>query len=307
MMDYGSSLNFSSKKTDFGGGVFMFGNFAAFGNMLLLFFILVLGFKVLYLDCYYNGLVQFLDNFRGKADDFRHGFCSSIDVCGMCYSKISSCKVGILNLLDNSVPDLKNPVRNKEISIVVEETSILNESVDNEEEKGGEEEFGDEYKEDEERDLQALRKAVRIQRERVRNACLELEKERLAAASAANETMAMIMRLQSELSSIQMQANQYQRMAEQKQLHDQEVIHSLRWIVLKQESERSILESQLNLCNQERMMDWKAGDEDGLEGIDCTPNRFSASSGGDLAEELISSLDMDSVSKVSSHFEEMVI
>ncbi|KAF9589039.1 hypothetical protein IFM89_018301 [Coptis chinensis] len=149
-----------------------------------------------------------------------------------------------------------------------------NESVDNEEEKGVEEELGDEYKEDEERDLQALRKAVRIQRERVRKVCLELEKERLAAASTANETMAMIMRLQSEVSSIQMQANQYQRMAEQKQLHDQEVIHSMRWIVLKQESERDILESQLNSCKQGRMIDWKAGDEDGLKGIDCTPNRF---------------------------------
>ncbi|KAF9615936.1 hypothetical protein IFM89_027185 [Coptis chinensis] len=88
--------------------------------------------------------------------------CASIEVCGIRYSKISSCKV------------------------------------DNKEEKGVEEEFGDEYKEDEDMDLQALRKAVRIQRERVCKACLELEKERLAAASSANETMVMIVRLQSE-------------------------------------------------------------------------------------------------------------
>ncbi|KAF9615257.1 hypothetical protein IFM89_022554, partial [Coptis chinensis] len=80
---------------------------------------------------------------------------------------------------------------------MMEYGSSLNFS-NNEEEKGVEEEFGDEYKEDEERDLQALRKAVRIQRERVRKACLELETKRLAVASVANETMAMIMQLQSE-------------------------------------------------------------------------------------------------------------
>ncbi|GAB4838397.1 hypothetical protein Ancab_027932 [Ancistrocladus abbreviatus] len=57
--------------------------------------------------------------------------------------------------------------------------------------------------------------------------------------------MAMILRHQNEKSSIQMQANQMQRLAEEKQLHDQEVIESLHRIIMKHESERSLLEDQL--------------------------------------------------------------
>ncbi|KAK6916207.1 GTD-binding domain [Dillenia turbinata] len=104
--------------------------------------------------------------------------------------------------------------------------------------------------EDEEDDVIVLRNMIKIERHRADKACLELEKERVAAASAAEEAMAMILRLQNEKSSIEIHANQYKRVAEQKQLYDQEVIESLRWIIMKHESDKQALEQKLKLCKQ---------------------------------------------------------
>lgn len=60
--------------------------------------------------------------------------------------------------------------------------------------------------------------------------------------------MDMILRLQSEKRSIQIEANQSKRLAEQKQQYDQEIIQSLQWLIFKHESERNFLENQLKLC-----------------------------------------------------------
>ncbi|KAL2504706.1 putative ovule protein [Abeliophyllum distichum] len=103
---------------------------------------------------------------------------------------------------------------------------------------------------DEELDITELRKLVKIERRRASAACTELEKERAASATAAEETMAMILRLQNEKSLIEMEANQYRRLAEKKQLHDQEVIRSLQWLVLRHSSERALLEDQLISCRR---------------------------------------------------------
>ncbi|KAK0588935.1 hypothetical protein LWI29_007424 [Acer saccharum] len=76
-------------------------------------------------------------------------------------------------------------------------------------------------------------------------ACLELEKERIASSSAADESMAMILRLQNEKSAAEIEANQYCKLAEKKQEFDKEVIESLQWIVMRHESERFLLEEKL--------------------------------------------------------------
>lgn len=81
-------------------------------------------------------------------------------------------------------------------------------------------------------------------RKRATVAYAELEKERTASATAAEETMAMILRLQNEKSLIEMEANQYRKSAEKKQLHDQEVIRSLKWLLLSHSAEKSLLEDQ---------------------------------------------------------------
>jgi hypothetical protein len=56
---------------------------------------------------------------------------------------------------------------------------------------------------------------------------LELEKERNASATAANEAMGMIARLQEEKAAVLMEARQFQQVVEQKSMHDQEAIEGL--------------------------------------------------------------------------------
>ncbi|KAJ1422949.1 GTD-binding domain [Sesbania bispinosa] len=63
--------------------------------------------------------------------------------------------------------------------------------------------------EDEMFDVMSLRKLVKIERQRFHAPCAEIKKERVAASTAAKEAMAMILRLQSEKSSVEIRANQF--------------------------------------------------------------------------------------------------
>lgn len=124
------------------------------------------------------------------------------------------------------------------------------------------------YDVDKECDVEKLRKLVMIERERGNAAYVELEKERMAAATAAEETMAMILRLQKEKSVIEMEAHQYRRLADEKQLHDQEVIESLRWIAMRCQSAGIQLEDQVRLLKQKVELHLKVDAEDQSEGVD---------------------------------------
>ncbi|KAE8695562.1 Ankyrin repeat-containing protein, putative isoform 1 [Hibiscus syriacus] len=74
---------------------------------------------------------------------------------------------------------------------------------------------------------------------------LELEKERIAAATAADEAMAMILRLQEEKATIEMEARQYQRMIEEKFAYDAEEMNILKEILLRREREKHFLEKEV--------------------------------------------------------------
>ncbi|KAL0376923.1 UNVERIFIED_CONTAM: putative myosin-binding protein 5 [Sesamum calycinum] len=74
---------------------------------------------------------------------------------------------------------------------------------------------------------------------------VELEKERSAAATAADEAMAMILRLQEEKASIEMEARQYQRMIEEKSFYDAEEMDILKEILLRREKEKHFLEKEV--------------------------------------------------------------
>ncbi|KAM7262470.1 hypothetical protein ACFE04_000153 [Oxalis oulophora] len=100
--------------------------------------------------------------------------------------------------------------------------------------------------EDEVFDVGGLRRLVKIERWNAEVAYSELEKERVAAGSAADEAMAMICRLQGEKSSLEIELNQLKRSAEQKQEYDQEVINSLEWIA----ADNRALRMQLGLCKE---------------------------------------------------------
>ncbi|MCL7027544.1 hypothetical protein MKW94_022700 [Papaver nudicaule] len=73
----------------------------------------------------------------------------------------------------------------------------------------------------------------------------ELEEERSAAASAADEAMAMILRLQEEKASIEMEARQYQRMIEEKSAYDAEEMTILKEILVRREREKHFLEKEV--------------------------------------------------------------
>ncbi|KAG0503639.1 hypothetical protein HPP92_003711 [Vanilla planifolia] len=92
--------------------------------------------------------------------------------------------------------------------------------------------------------LKAILKAER----RVMSALfMELEEERSASAIAANQTMAMITRLQEEKAAVQMEALQYQRMMEEQSEYDQEALQLLNELMVKREKEKLELEKELEL------------------------------------------------------------
>ncbi|CAL9114941.1 unnamed protein product [Musa acuminata var. zebrina] len=74
---------------------------------------------------------------------------------------------------------------------------------------------------------------------------LDLEKERSASATAADEAMAMISRLQEEKASIEMEARQFQRMVVEKSVYDEEEMEILKEIILQQEREKHVLEKEV--------------------------------------------------------------
>lgn len=85
----------------------------------------------------------------------------------------------------------------------------------------------------------------------------ELEEERSASAVAANQTMAMITRLQEEKAAMQMEALQYQRMMEEQAEYDQEALQLLNDLMMKREKEKQELEKELEEYRQ-KVMDYEA-------------------------------------------------
>lgn len=79
---------------------------------------------------------------------------------------------------------------------------------------------------------------------------VELDKERSAAATAADEAMSMILRLQEEKASIEMESRQYQRMIEEKSAYDEEEMNILKEIVLRREREKHFLEKEVEAYRQ---------------------------------------------------------
>lgn len=78
----------------------------------------------------------------------------------------------------------------------------------------------------------------------------ELEQERIAAESAANEAISMILRLQVEKAALQMEARHYQELFEARTLYDEETISQLKDVVSSQEADRLVLEREIDECKQ---------------------------------------------------------
>ncbi|KAL5708942.1 hypothetical protein ACHQM5_019685 [Ranunculus cassubicifolius] len=81
----------------------------------------------------------------------------------------------------------------------------------------------------------ALREALSRQQQSIQELYTELEEERYASSSAANEAMSMILRLQREKAEIQMESRQFKRFAEEKMAHDQQELIALEDLLYKKD------------------------------------------------------------------------
>lgn len=106
------------------------------------------------------------------------------------------------------------------------------------------------YNGDDKNTIRILEQALEEQQNAYAAIYLELEQERSAAASAADEAIAMIMRLQEEKASIEMEARQYQRIIEEKSAYDAEEMNILKEIIIRREREKHFLEKEVEAYEQ---------------------------------------------------------
>ncbi|KAG8366742.1 hypothetical protein BUALT_Bualt17G0111000 [Buddleja alternifolia] len=93
--------------------------------------------------------------------------------------------------------------------------------------------------------VERLKAALRAERKALQALYAELEEERSASAVAANQTMAMINRLQEEKAAMQMEALQYQRMMDEQSEYDQEALQLLNELMVKREKELEVYRKKL--------------------------------------------------------------
>ncbi|XP_059623146.1 myosin-binding protein 3 isoform X2 [Cornus florida] len=105
--------------------------------------------------------------------------------------------------------------------------------------------------------VERLKSALRAERKALCGLYAELEAERSAAAIAANQTMAMITRLQEEKAAMQMEALQYQRMMEEQSEYDQEALQLLNELMTKRENEKQELEKELEMYRK-KVLEYEA-------------------------------------------------
>lgn len=272
-----------TKYSDFGCGFFTFWCFSKLCNVLVLFFMLFLGFKALQINGnrkYRKGLSLNCSN--GDQFDGVNNLSFKPGTTKM--SRVSGEGGGNENLeeeIDDAMTSNYGFGKEK-CDHVVRDDSV-------------EEELEGCCYVDQVFDVLSLRKMVKVQRQRAIDAECELEKERMAASSAADEAMAMILRFQNDKSSLQMQLNQLQRLAEEKELHDESVIESLEWIIMQHEYERSLLEEQLTIWREKLRLYLKDEELDQFDSV-CTNPSVSPSSCGESEFDnmLISSLELES-------------
>lgn len=141
-----------------------------------------------------------------------------------------------------------------------------------------------------------------LEEEKAASAALyvELEKERAAAAIAADEAMAMISRLQKDKGSMETETRQYQRMIEEKFAYDEEEIEILKEILIRRERENHFLEKEIEIYR--RMSNTgdnqsKGNISDTLDDSEQRPlSSFSSSAGPEMV--------MDKAVAAKSHYDQ---
>ncbi|XP_021275872.1 uncharacterized protein LOC110410481 [Herrania umbratica] len=96
-----------------------------------------------------------------------------------------------------------------------------------------------------ETDITALKEMLLTQQQLLQKLYAELDVEREASATATNEALSMILRLQGEKASVKMEASQYKRLAEEKIGHAEESLAIFEDLMYQKEMEISSLEYQI--------------------------------------------------------------
>ncbi|KAK9947313.1 hypothetical protein M0R45_002944 [Rubus argutus] len=96
-----------------------------------------------------------------------------------------------------------------------------------------------------ETDITALTEALKSQQQLLQKLYADLDQEREASSTAADEALSMILRLQGEKSAVKMEANQYKRLAEEKICHAEEALAIFEDLIYQKEMEIASLEFQL--------------------------------------------------------------
>ena len=96
-----------------------------------------------------------------------------------------------------------------------------------------------------ESELDRLKRQLEYDRKFMSALLMELEEERNASASAANEAMAMITRLQEEKAALQMEASQGLRIMEEQAEYDMEALDKLNELLSEKDKEIQDLEAEL--------------------------------------------------------------
>lgn len=232
-MNLALPLNFL---TQFGCSFVLLSCLSRLLNFLGMFLMLGFCFKILHFGWHFKGALRFLCDF-GRMPTIR-----------LCLENI------VLEVSKKKIPSLENGSDPNTNSSTQKRSNVAGERLNGRLEDRSERKDDSEMQVpdvDEVFDAMTLRKLIKIERRIANAAFAELDKERIAASSSAEEAMAMILRLQSEKSSAEIQANQFRRMAEQKLEYDDEVIESLEWTITRHESHRSVLEEQLRVYREE--------------------------------------------------------
>lgn len=96
-----------------------------------------------------------------------------------------------------------------------------------------------------ERDITVLKETLQSQQQLLQKLYAELDFEREASATATNEALSMILRLQGEKAAVKMEASQYKRLAEEKIGHAEESLAIFEELMYQKEMEISSLEYQI--------------------------------------------------------------
>ncbi|XP_019097247.1 PREDICTED: myosin-binding protein 3-like [Camelina sativa] len=151
--------------------------------------------------------------------------------------------------------------------------------------------------------IERLRETVRAEQEALRDLYAELEEERSASAISANQTMAMITRLQEEKAKVQMEALQYQRMMEEQAEYDQEALQLLNHLMVKREKEKEQLQRELEVY-REKLLEYESK---ATNKITITKNSGEASDDGSNDEKKEENGEEDTSSETDVDLEKITL